>query len=380
MNPETVIRDRLEVMVEGPDASVLRLGLLVPLSGPLGLVGPSATCAASLAAAEVNAAGGVRGRRIELVVADAGGRPDSAAREARRLAESGTVEAVVGLHTSDVHRAVESALAGRMPYIFTPPHEGGSRRTGVVLLGEAPAQQLALPLGWLSRQRRLRRWALVGSDYIWAWSVHRAARPLIAAFGGELALERLIPFGMSEDAAGHVTQALARARVDAVLLSLIGRDLVLFNRAFTASRLGPNVLRVSGALEENGLLAAGGDDTGELYAAMRSFAGQQEPRRLALAENYRRAFGPHAPPLDSYSESCYDGTHLAAALAAADGLTAPRAQPVAARLLSPDGSALTRLAWSRAPLGRPRRGTCLARADGLELAVVAPPDKLGVPG
>jgi ABC-type branched-subunit amino acid transport system substrate-binding protein len=374
MNPQAVIRDGVEVMVEGPDTSVLRLGLLVPLSGPLGIVGPSAMCAASLAAAEVNAAGGVRDRRIELVVADAGGRPERVAQEARMLAGTGAVEALVGLHTSDVHRAVESALAGRTPYIFTPPHEGGARRAGVVLLGESPARQLAPALGWLSRQRRLKRWALVGSDYIWAWSVHRAARPLIAASGGEVALERLIPFGMDDDAAGDITQALTRARVDAVLLSLIGRDLARFNRAFTASRLRSKVMRVSGSLEENGLLAAGGDDTGELYAAMRSFAGQQEPRRLALAGNYRRAFGAHAPLLDSYSESCYDGTHLAAALAAVDGLTAPDAQPLAARLLSSERSAMTRLGWSRAPLGRPRRGTYLACADGLDLTVVAAPE------
>jgi hypothetical protein len=63
-----------------------------------------------------------------------------------------------------------------------------------------------------------------------------------------------------------------------------------------------------------------------------------------------------------------------------DRLTAARAQPVAARLLSSDDSAATRLAWSRAPLGRPRRGTCLARADGLDLTVVAPPEKLHAPG
>ena len=89
MNPEAVIRDCVEVMVEGPDTSVLRLGLLVPLSGPLGLVGPSAMCAASLAASEVNAVGGARDRRIELIVADAGGSPESVAQEARMLADSG---------------------------------------------------------------------------------------------------------------------------------------------------------------------------------------------------------------------------------------------------------------------------------------------------
>ena len=374
MNAEAVARDSLEVAFEGPDRSVLRLGLLVPLSGPLGLTGPSAVDAACLAASEVNAAGGVAGRTVELVLADAGGRPEDAAREARMLASSGVVDAFVGLHTSDVHRAIEASLGGRTPYIFTPPQEGGSRQPGVVLLGESPAQQLGPALSWLSAQRRLRRWALVGSDYIWAWVVHRVAPPLVRSFGGQVVLERLVPFGLDpQGGCQDLLQALAQADVDAIVLSLIGRDLAMFNRAFAASDLRSRVVRVSGSLEENGLMAAGGDDSGELYAAMRSFAGQEDPRRIALAEHYRSAFGENAPVLDAYSEGCYDGVHLAAALGNVDALVPADAAAVARHLLTATDSSLARRAWATAPLGPPRGGVYLARADGLDLTVVAGP-------
>jgi ABC-type branched-subunit amino acid transport system substrate-binding protein len=162
-----------------------------------------------------------------------------------------------------------------------------------------------------------------------------------------------------------------KVRVDAILLSLIGRDLAMFNRAFSRANLGSRIVRVSGSLEENGLLAAGGDDSGELYASMRSFAGQQESRRIALAENYRKVFGEQAPVLDAYSEGCYDGVHLAAALASADGLNASQAQRLSGYLLSPVDSGTARKAWSAAPLGRPRGDTYMARADGLDLSVIA---------
>jgi ABC-type branched-subunit amino acid transport system substrate-binding protein len=372
MNLEVVVRDGAEAVVEGPDSTVFRLGLLLPLSGPLGLTGPSALDAACLACSEVNTAGGVKGRPIELVVSDVGGSPVKASREARVLAYGGVVDAFVGLHTSDVHRAIEASLGGGTPYIFTPPHEGGTRLPGVVLLGDSPFQQLAPALDWLTRRRRLRRWALVGSDYIWTWSVHRVATPLVRSVGGEVVLERLVPFGLDPGRdSEELIDALVKVRVDAVLLSLIGRDLAMFNRAFSRANLGSRIVRLSGSLEENGLLAAGGDDSGELYASMRSFAGQQESRRIALAENHRKLFGEHAPVLDAYSEGCYDGVHLAAALASADGLNASQAQRLSEHLLSPLDSGTARKAWAAAPLGRPRSGTYIARADGLDLSVIA---------
>ncbi|MHB1473784.1 MAG: ABC transporter substrate-binding protein [Dermatophilaceae bacterium] len=377
MNLEVVTLDSIEVAVAGPDPSVLRLGLLVPLSGSLGLTGPSALGAAALAVAEVNAGGGVRGKALEVVSLDAGRNPVDVAGLAGSLAGAGLVDAFVGFHTSDVHRAVEKALGGRTPYIFTPPHEGGSRAPGVVLMGDGPAKQLATSIEWLVQQRHVRRWALIGNDYIWPHAVHQVAGPLIQAAGGQVLLERLVPLGLAafglepEEMTHQILGELARSGVDSVLLSLVGRDLARFNRAFQGSSLRSRVVRLSGALEENGLLAAGGDHTGELYAAMRSFAGQRDARREALADRYREAFGVDAPVLDAYAEGCYDGVHLVAALNAIGSLDATNATAAATHLLREPDAFDSQRAWSMAPLGAPPGEVHLARADGFNLAVVS---------
>ena len=55
----------------------VRIALLLPLSGPAGMWGPSCRTSAVLAQREINASGGLLGREVELVFQDAGGDPEN---------------------------------------------------------------------------------------------------------------------------------------------------------------------------------------------------------------------------------------------------------------------------------------------------------------
>jgi ABC-type branched-subunit amino acid transport system substrate-binding protein len=335
-------RDPWDILLTGPRPDVVRVGLAVPLSGPLALTAPSALELAGLAADEVNAAGGVSGRAVELVTVDSGRPPREVAAEVAALRWAGAFDLLVGFHTSDVHRAVELALPPGTRYVFTPPHEGGPRRPGVVRIGRSPLEQHAAALGWLVTHRRARRWVLLGTDYVWPRAVHRAAAAVLTDVGGEVVGEALVPFGPSD--VGQLLDLLRRTRADGVLLSLVGRDLVAFNREFTRAGLDRRVVRLSGALEENALYALGGDRTGELFACMPSFAAAADDAdegQLALQERYARRSGAGAPVVCAYARGVYDGVRLAAALAG------NASRPVV------------------------EHGTRLARADGLRFREVA---------
>jgi len=324
--------DPWEVLLSGPRPDVVRVGLAVPLSGPLAMTAPSALDLAGLAADEINAAGGVAGRAMELVGVDSGRAPDVVATEAAALHRAGVFELLVGFHTSDVHRAVERALPPGARYVFTPPHEGGARRPGVMRLGQSPLEQHAAALTWLVRHRRARRWVLLGTDYVWPRAVHRAARRALAQAGGDVVGEALVPFGPTDP--GPLLDLVLRSRADAVLVSLVGRDLVAFNREFARAGLDRSVVRLSGALEENGLYALGGDTTGELYACMPSFAAAgdgTDEHQLALQERHARRSGPEAPVVCAYARGVYDGVRMAAALAAGRSPRSGRSTPLLAR-------------------------------------------------
>lgn len=354
---EAQVTEPLEAQLLPRPGGLLRVALVVPQSGSLGLAGPSALDAAVLAAHEVNAAGGVRGRRVELVLVDGGRAGDVVAHDVRQLCDAGAVDAVTGFHTSDVHRALEKVTAGRAPYVFTPPHEGGLRASGVMCIGADPLTQLAGAMGWLTAVHGVRRWALVGNDYIWPRSVHRTARRVVSHQAGEVVLERRVGMGAVRPCLDRLVDDLRRSRADAVLLSLVGRDLATFNAALKHSGLHRRLVRLSGALEENGLMAAGGDDSGLLYASMSSFTTLADERRTALIERHVALFGPDAPVLDTYAEGVYDGVRLVAHLAERDALSVAGVD-AARRSGGPGISEL-------------RRGVHLGRAQGYEFEVVA---------
>jgi ABC-type branched-subunit amino acid transport system substrate-binding protein len=367
MSPAVELVDAAEVAYFGRDESRLRIGLLLPLTGAMGMAGPSALDGAMLAAHEVNTARGRAGRPIQLVVADAGAPDATLLSVVDALACAGTVDALVGFHTSDVLERVERVVGGRVPYIFTPPHEGAERAAGVFCLGEGPLRQVAPAVDWLAQTRDIRNWALLGNDYVWPRAMHAAAVRAIRSTGGEVALNRLVPLGDVASRASEVIDAIDASGANGVLLSLVGRDLASFNAALRSSGLDARLVRLSGSLEENGLLAFGGDDTGGLYATMHSFTTLGTERHRELMERYRSLFGADAPVFDSYAEGCYDGVHLIAALDAAGRLKVDDLAESALGLLA----AVPSSEWDTSPLGPRRDAVHLAAAQGLEFAVVA---------
>jgi ABC-type branched-subunit amino acid transport system substrate-binding protein len=230
------------------------------------------------------------------------------------------------------------------------------------LLGETPGRQLRPVVDGLVGRRRARRWFLLGNDYVWPRRSHAAARRYLDQAGAEVITERYVPRGIVDPY--PLVEAVGAARVDAVLLTLVGSDLVTFNRAFAASRWGSRVLRLCGALEENGLVGAGGDDSGELYAAMGYFGAVATESSLAFGERYTARFGPHSPLLNGYGEGCYDGVRLLAALA---GTLATSALDAVA-----DGTTVVGGRGRFTLLDRHAdQPVYLARAEGLDFNVIA---------
>src|SRR5262245_6129084 len=84
----------------GISATEVTLGMWTPLTGPTAIMGVSERDAIDIAIDEVNAAGGVNGRKLKLVVYDDGGSPQEALTSVRRLIDQDRVFALIAGSTS----------------------------------------------------------------------------------------------------------------------------------------------------------------------------------------------------------------------------------------------------------------------------------------
>jgi urea transport system substrate-binding protein len=207
---------------------------------------------------------------------------------------------------------VAPTIAGRVPYVYTALYEGGEHGRGVFLVGETPSRQLLPAMRWLGAEHGVRRWCIVGNDYVWPRGTAAAAHRYAPLYNGQICDEVFVPLGTR--AFGEVVRRVERQRADAVLMLLVGQDAVEFNRAFARAGLHDGCRRLSTLIEENTLLASGADSTAGICATAAYFESLLTPESMDFGRRYARRFGVDAPTLNSPAESCYEGILLLAAL------------------------------------------------------------------
>jgi urea transport system substrate-binding protein len=348
-----------------PADTAIEVALLIHLSGSAGIYGPSCELCARLAIDEINAAGGVLGRPLRMRVVDASGHPAAVADHVERLVKSAEVDAIVGWHISAVRQAVAPRIRGRVPYVYTALYEGGERDPAVFVVGETPSRQLLPAMAWLRSEYGVRRWLIVGDDYVWPRGTAAAARCFAPLCDGKVCDEVYVPLGTTSFS--DIVGRIAQARADAVLMLLVGQDAVAFNRAFAEAALQDTCRRLSTLIEENTLLASGAETTRGICAAAAYFESLVTADSQHFGARYVRRFGDDAPTLNSPAESCYEGMLLLAAMAnMARSLEVPALCAVADEVIygGPRGEVRLRDHHLEQPV-------YLAEADALEFAVVA---------
>lgn len=295
-------------------ASPLNVAVMLPMSGPAGLFGPSAKACAELAVQTINARGGVLGRTLNPLFGDAGLPPAEASQTALKLWKGQGAQAVVGMHDSAVRGALVGLFKGQVPYFYTPVYEGGECARGTYVNGETPAQQLAPVIPWLAAERKPKKWYLIGNDYIWGRNTNAAAKGYIAQTGAQVVGDEYLPF-----TADNFDSSLARIRdsgADAVLVSLVGGASVTFNKAFASFGLADKAIRLGSLLEENTLAGIGLANARNLYSSAGYFANIETPAAKAFSDAYFKRFGAQAPALNGLAESVYEGFLMLEAIAA----------------------------------------------------------------
>ena len=187
-----------------------------------------------LALEEINKAGGVKGRKIEVISRDDNGNPGDAVRVAEELLSRENASVLMGTFASHIGLAVAN-LANQRKVLFVAAEpltdkivwENGNRYT--FRLRPSTYMQVAMLVPEAAKLKKT-RWAVVYPNYEYGQSATASFKKLMtkAQPGAQFVAEQAPALGKIE--AGSVVQALMDAKPDAIFSSLFGADLQKFVR------------------------------------------------------------------------------------------------------------------------------------------------------
>jgi urea transport system substrate-binding protein len=306
------------------------VGVLHSLTGTMSASEVPVQQATLLAIDELNARGGVLGRRVEAVVADSASDNATALREAQRLLEQERVSALFGCWTSACRRSVRPAVErAKVPYFYPLQYEGLEDSSYIVHCGATPNQQILPAVDW-AMQHLGKRIFLVGSDYIFPRIANQLIRDHLEMVHGEVAGEEYLPLGTAD--VKEVIGKIAAAKPQVILNTINGGTNVAFFHELRAAGIASSQApAVSFSIAEAELQAAGARDFAGDYAAWSYFESLPGEANRAFVERYQRRFGV-GQVTDDPMEAAYVAVHLWAQAVEAAGTD--ESEPVMAAVRS----------------------------------------------
>lgn len=291
---------------ETPDAGeTVKIGLLLDLSGSSSLYGEPTTNVAELAVSEINEAGGVNGKTVELVIADEAGVPNTGASATQRLIDQDGVSALFGMTSSATREAIAPITeTADIPFFYTPLFEGGTCQANMITNGEVPSQQLAPTIPWVQEETGENEWFLIGADYIWGQNIVERAQEYIEESGGTVVGTELVPMGTTDFQS--LISKIKASGATLLLPALNGGDAIAFEKQAFDAGIGNSEIQRLGLMYENATRdALGADVAAGMYNALGYDDSIESDVNEAFLATYYETFGDDAAPVTALSEKTW---------------------------------------------------------------------------
>jgi ABC-type branched-subunit amino acid transport system substrate-binding protein len=215
-----------------PSADRVRLGMMTTLSGIGSIHAPPTINAATLAVDEINAAGGLLGKQVDLIIEDNHTDVDIAVQKGLKLVQDKKVAAFVDFGFSNSRFAVAEKVALAHKTIMLSPifYEGGICNRYFFNISALPNQGIDPFVPWLMKERGAKTFYGIGSAYAWGIGSIDAVQKAVTANGAEFKGREEAPLGTTDWSA--IIQRLSAAAPDVCFVFVAGNDLVTFLKQF----------------------------------------------------------------------------------------------------------------------------------------------------
>ena len=302
-----------------------RVGVLFSRSGLMAVSETEHFLGTALAIQEINEAGGILGREIEVVAYDPGSDSEQYRKLADRLLTEDGISVIFGCSTSSARKAVLPAIERRNGLLWYPSlYEGFEYSPNVIYTGASPNQN-SFPLAEYLIRTYGKRVFLVGSDYVYPRESNRIMRDLVVSYGGEIAGEIYVPMQASAAELQAVLVKVKQQAPDVLFSTVVGRTAQNFYRLYREAGFDPATMPIAsltmaeGEVEEIGAALCEGHITAATY-----FGSLERESNRRFAADFHRAFGAERP-ISMWSAGAYAQVGLfALALAIAGTLDTQR--------------------------------------------------------
>jgi len=325
----------------GGGGDTIKVGILHSLSGTMAISEKSVVDAEMLAIDEINAAGGVLGKKIEPIQEDGASDWPTFAEKATKLIDQDQVATIFGCWTSASRKAVLPVFESKKHMLWYPvQYEGQECSQNIFYTGAAPNQQIEPAVDWLLKNKG-KEFFLIGSDYVFPRTANTIIKEQLKAKGGKTVGEDYLPLGNTEvtPIITKIKKALPNGGV--IFNTLNGDSNVAFFKQIQSAGLTPDkypVLSVSIAEEE--VQQIGKEYLLGQYAAWNYFQTVDTPANKKFVEAFRAKFGADRvvnDPMEAAYIAVYLWKQAVEKAGVADDLEKVRAAAIGQEMDAPEG-------------------------------------------
>src|SRR3954454_3582835 len=182
-------------------ADTIKVGILHSLSGTMAISETTLKDVMLMLIDEQNKKGGILGKKLEAVVVDPASNWPLFAEKARDLISNQKVAAVFGCWTSVSRKSVLPVFKELNSILFYPvQYEGEESERNVFYTGAAPNQQAIPAVDYLTKEEKVKRWVLAGTDYVYPRTTNKILEAYLKSKGvpQEDIMINYTPFGHSD--------------------------------------------------------------------------------------------------------------------------------------------------------------------------------------
>ncbi len=271
-------------------ADTIKVGILHSLTGTIAIAEASVVDAEKLAIEEINAAGGVMGKKLEVVVEDGASDWPTFAEKARKLLEKDQVAAIFGCYTSASRKAVLPVMERYKGLLYYPTYyEGLEMSPNIMYTAQEGTQSAIASLDWLYKNKG-KSFYLIGSDYIWPRTMNKLANLHLKKIGAKVVGESYYPLG-SIEFASEINKIKA-AKPDVIWSTVVGGSNVAFYKQLNAAGItGKTQALCAMAVSEEEASGVGPENLVGFMSCMGYFQSVKNPANEKFVKAFKAKYG-----------------------------------------------------------------------------------------